>query len=167
MTSAAILARLAGLHPIDRKWLLENVPTETRARLAAALETVQEEPAGNIQQTSSHRDARYAIAGAPAADVANALQSEPAWLTAAVMRMEDWPWFAVVLKSMPLMLRPQPTIGVSTALKPALASAILEGFARRLPPYDESLSPPQRRAPLFDDLVQQLGSRRPTPEPRA
>jgi hypothetical protein len=65
-----------------------------------------------------------------------------------------------------LMLRPQPTVGVSTALKPALASAILEGLARRLPPYDESLLPPQRRAPLFDDLVQQLGSRRSTPEPR-
>jgi hypothetical protein len=153
MTSADVLARLAALHPVDRKWLLANVPNETRAQLAAALESPRVDSAGS-GETPPHGacNARYMIRNASAADVAGALQSEPAWITAAIMRMEEWPWSAAVLKSMPLMQRPRITLGDSHELKPALTSALLEALAKRLPARN-GRSASQFGTGEFEDLV--------------
>jgi hypothetical protein len=154
MTSADVLARLAALHPVDRKWLLANVPNETRAQLAAALESPRVDSAGSGETPPPHgeRNARYMIRNAPAADVAGVLQSEPAWITAAIMRMEEWPWSAAVLKSMPLMQRPRITLGDSHELKPALTSALLEALAKRLPARNGT-SASQFGTAEFEDLV--------------
>ena len=159
MTSAAMLARLAALHPIDRDWLLESLPVETRARLVSALRSDSDE-----EMSASPGDPQTAVSTAEASDVVAVLQVEPAWLAGMVLRMQPWPWSAAVLKSLPFEHRPSLAVGGSQSVKPMLAGVILGALARRLPPYEVAVSMSQR-TPRFDDLVQQIGSGRSTSEP--
>ena len=147
MTAASnLLARIAALHPSDRQWLLAQASAETRARLTNALE-------------SAHRgafSARDMIASATPEHVACALQTQPAWLAAVLLQMDEWPWSAALLKRSPGMQRAivgQP----APALKPALAAAILNSFARSLAISEASTLPtPSPRLPAFDALVQRF-----------
>jgi hypothetical protein len=141
-----LLARIAALHPSDRQWLLAQASAETRARLTVALE-------------AAHRvafSARDMIASATPEQVASALQTQPPWLAAVLLQMDDWPWSTALLKRMPAMQRAavgQPAL----ALKPALAAAILKSFARSLTLIETSALPsPSPRLPAFEALVQRF-----------
>ena len=102
------------------------------------------------------------IASATPEHVARALQTQPAWLAAVLLRMEEWPWSAALLKRMPVMQRA--SIGQpSPALKPALAAAILKSFARSLDLIEASGLASSQRSPPFEALLQRLRKKR---EPR-
>ena len=156
MTAASnLLARIAALHPSDRQWLLAQASAETRARLTVALE-------------AAHRgalSARDMIASATPEHVARALQTQPAWLAAVLLQMDEWPWSAALLKRVPAMQRAvvgQPAL----ALKPALAAAILNSFARSLTLIETSAIPsPSPRLPAFEALVQRVRTSRSQEEP--
>ncbi len=160
MTAASdLLARIAALHPSDRRWLLSQASAETRARLTVALEAAQAAAPDNVTAVA-HRGAlmpRDMIASATPEHVARALQTQPAWLSAVVLRMDDWPWSAALLKHIPIMQRPIPIVGQPTlAVKPALAAAILKSFARSLTRIEASAIAPDPRLPPFEALLQRL-----------
>jgi hypothetical protein len=164
MTAASnLLARIAALHPSDRQWLLAQASAETRARLTAALEAAQvaapDDSAAVVHRAISARDL---ILSATPEHVAQALQTQPAWLATVLLRMDEWPWSAALLKRMPVMQRAaadQPAL----ALKPALAAAIMKSFARSLTLIEASAPPtPSPRLAPFETLVQRFRtSRRP------
>jgi hypothetical protein len=91
---------------------------------------------------------------------------QPAWLAAALLQMDEWPWSAAVLKRVSAMQRAvvgQPVL----ALKPALAAAILNSFARSLTHIETSAIPsPSPRLPAFEALVQRFRTSRSQEEPR-
>jgi hypothetical protein len=159
MTAVAnLLARIAALHPSDRQWLLAHASAETRARLTVALEAAQA-AAPDTGGPVVHRgtlSARDIIASAAPEQVARALQTEPAWLAAVLLRMDDWPWSAALLKHIPMMQRPMPVVGQALALKPALAAAILKSFAQSLTLIEASASPSSHRLPPFEALLQRF-----------
>jgi len=143
-----LAARIAALHPADRQWLWAEIPAEMRARLAAAVATVGD------RGTLSARDL---IASAAPEHVARALQTQPAWLAAVLLRMDEWPWGAALGKQRPLMPRRLPLEGQpGLAVKPALADAILESFARSLRLIEDSAPAPRPRLPPFEALLQRL-----------
>jgi hypothetical protein len=149
MTAAAnLLARLAALHPSDRQWLLSQTSVEMRARLAVALESGH---AAAPRTLSAHE----MIASATPEHVARALQTQPAWLAAVLLRMDEWPWSAALLKRLPVMQRA--SIGQpSPTLKPALAAAILKSFARSLALIEASGLASSPRLPPFEALLQRV-----------
>ena len=174
MTAAAdLLARIAALHPSDRQWLLAQASAETRARLTTALEASQAAAPDNgaaviYRGAPSPRDM---IASATPEHVARALQTQPAWLCAVLLRMEEWPWSAALLKRMPgglmgqpgrpmgqpFMQRQMPIAGQpAPALKPALAAAILKSFARSLALIEAAAIVPGPRLPPFEALLQRF-----------
>ncbi len=161
MTAAAanLLGRIAALHPSDRQWLLAQASPETRARLRAALEAANAAVPDNGAAVV-HGDAlrpRDIIASAAPEHVARALQGQPAWLCAVLLRMDEWPWSAAVLKRLPVTQRPMPTVDrPALPLKPALAAAILKSFARSLTAIEASGTAPRPRLPPFEALVQRL-----------
>ena len=175
-----LLARIAQLHPSDRQWLLSQASAEARERLTAALEATQPDnngaaivPAGDslagrsvVARSFSARDL---IASATPEHVARALQTLPAWLAAVLVRMEEWPWSAALLKRMPgghmgqsVMPRQLPGVGQpSQVLKPALAGAILQSFARSLAAIEASASAtPSPRLPPCETLGQRFRTSR-------
>jgi hypothetical protein len=160
MTAAAkLLARIATLHPSDRQWLLTQASAQTRAHLQVALEAANTARPDN-GATPGHRDAlspRDLIASATPEHVARALQSQPAWLCAVLLRMDEWPWSAALLKRLPVTQRPMPTVDrPALPLKPALAAAILKSFARSLALIEGAGTAPSPRLPPFEALVQRL-----------
>lgn len=176
MTAASnLLARIAALHPSDRQWLLAQSSAETRARLTVALGAAQtgtpDNGAAVVHQGAF--SARDMIASATPEHVARALQTQPAWLAAVLLQMDEWPWAPALLKRMPggPMGQPMlqgPTVGQpALALKPALAAAILKSFARALTLVEASASPtpPSPRLPPFEALVQRFRRSRNSQEP--
>jgi hypothetical protein len=167
MTAVAnLLARIAALHPSDRQWLLAHASAETRARLTVALEATQTAAPdnGGLVVHRSALSARDIIASAAPEQVARALQAEPTWLAAVLLRMDDWPWSAAVLKHIPVMQRAavgQPAL----ALKPALAAAILKSFAQSLTLIEASAIPSSHRLPPFEALLQRFRRSRSLQEP--
>ena len=159
MTAASnLLARIAALHPSDRQWLLAQASAETRVRLTAALEATQvaapENSAAVVQRAFSARDL---IAGATPEHVVRALQTQPAWLVTVLLRMDEWPWSAALLKRMPVMQRQMSIVGQpALALKPALAAAILKSFARSLTLIESSAIALNSRLPPFEALLQRF-----------
>jgi hypothetical protein len=167
-TVANLLARIAALHPSDRQWLLAQASAETRARLTVALEAAQAVEPDNGRPVV-HRgalSARDIVASATPEQVARALRAEPAWLAAVLLQMDDWPWSAALLKHIPFMQRPMPVIGQAVpTLKPALAAAILKGFAQSLTLIETSAIPLKPRLPPFEALVQRFRTSRSLQEP--
>jgi hypothetical protein len=158
-TSEQLLARIAALHPADRQWLLANASVEIRGRLAVALGAAKQ-----LETPDSAGGSRAVVAGAPFSAVLEVLQEEPDWLVAAVLRMHAWPWADAVLRALPAVKRPMPTIGGSgTAPKPALAAAILERLAASLQQWDASVAPQEPGTPRFEELLQRFKGRRREP----
>ena len=165
-TAPDLLARIAALHPSDRQWLLAQASAETRARLTAALEAVTIGTPDNsgavVPRAFSARDI---IGSATPEHVARALQIQPTWVASALLRMDDWPWSAALLKRAPALQRAtidQPAL----ALKPALAAAILKSFARALAVIEASGIPStSSRTPPFEALVQRFRKSRSQQEP--
>lgn len=154
-----LLARIAALHPSDRQWLLAEVSAPERALLTAALEG-HEGTATDALVTLGDRGtlgARELIASAAPEDVALALQTQPAWLSTVLMRMDEWPWSASIRNHLPLTQRQMPTVGQpGLAVKPALSAAILQSFARSLRLIEASARAPTPRLPRFETLLQRL-----------
>ena len=161
-----LLARIAALHPSDRQWLLAQASAQTRARLTAALEAV---PMGTPDNSGAivprAFSARDTIGSATPEHVTRALQIQPAWVATALLRMDDWPWSAALLKRAPALQRAavgQPAL----ALKPALAAAILKSFARALAVIEASGIPSaSTRSTPFEALVQRFRKSRGEQEP--
>ncbi len=164
MTAASdLLARIAALHPSDRQWLLAEVSMQARTGLSQALAGARTGP-GTAALLSTSRGARELIAGATPEDVARALEAQPAWLAAVLLRMNIWPWPTAVLRRLPSLERQMPILEQpAMALKPALAAAILRSFAHSLALHEGSGSPSNPPSTPFDALVQRLrgGGREP------
>jgi|SRR5581483_8627481 len=157
MTATAdLLARIAALHPSDRQWLLAQASPEMRARLTAVLEAADNGAAVVHRAALSPREM---IASATPEHIARALQAQPAWLAAVLLRMDEWPWSAALLKRMPILHRAiasRPALG----LKPALADAVLKSFARSLTLIEAPVMVPSTRLSPFEAMLQRFGRSR-------
>jgi hypothetical protein len=151
-----LLARILALHPADRQWLLANASAETRARLVAALESGPTEwnaPAPCAEEPGSDRQV---IGGAQPEAVVWALRTEPSWMVAAVLQLQQWPWTAAVLERLPASRRPR----LATALPGSLAEALVKRLAQRLREFPESAQTPARTVSAFEELLQRVRGRR-------
>ncbi len=96
---------LANLHEQDRAWLMDRLGAGERERVAPLLGELRElglslDPQ-SLQQVvgggeTARREARSLASAAPRA-VFEALEREPDWLIALVLRGRSWPWRAEVL----------------------------------------------------------------------
>jgi hypothetical protein len=141
-----LLARIAALHPSDRQWLFAQTSAEMRARLAVELESAQSVKPAALNP-------RDVIASATPEHITRMLRTQPAWLAAVLLRVEDWPWSAAVLKRMPALQR-----ATVSHPKPALAAAILRSLARSLVLIEAPRAAPS--APPFETLLQRFRSSR-------
>lgn len=83
---------LARLEDADRRWILERLPPEARARL------VRELPL-------STEDLITPLAGADPGVLLDVLQAEPVWVVQGVLAAADWPWRKEFLRRAPATLR--------------------------------------------------------------
>jgi hypothetical protein len=101
---------LANLHELDRAWLMGRLDASERARLAplvgelrslglavdpqALRQAVEGKADGRVE---APRDEARALASAAPRAVFEALEREPDWLIALVLRARAWPWRAELL----------------------------------------------------------------------
>jgi hypothetical protein len=170
-----LIARLSTLSSADRDWLLEALSPAAREQLlqltrgeldkaeasrpsaalpqpqAAALEASE---AGLEPGSVTALIAR--LAATPVAVLAEVLGAEPIWLTAALLRVAEWPWRAALLQRLPhvaLCLCP-PLETPSTAPTEHFTRALLERIVAR------AADVPEPATSRFESLVQKLATRR-------
>jgi hypothetical protein len=101
---------LANLHEQDRAWLMGRLEAGERERLAPLLgelgelglsldpQSLRRAVGGKAEERKEEpRDPRRLLASAAPAALAQALEPEPDWLIALVLRVRSWPWRAEVL----------------------------------------------------------------------
>ena len=96
---------LANLHELDRAWLMGRLDASERARLAPLIGELRSlglslDPQTVRQVVEDKGDGRVEarpLASAVPRVVAQALEEEPDWLIAIVLRSRSWPWRGEVL----------------------------------------------------------------------
>lgn len=157
MTAVAdLLARIAALHPQDRRWLLAHLSGQARERLRLALENDTALDLGVAVNREALKPSELIASAAPD-HVARALQTQPTWLCSVLLRMHQWPWSAALSTRMPFIQRQLPWDGQpALMMKPALAAAILRSFARSLTLIEAATAAPNARAAPFESLLQRF-----------
>ncbi|MEJ1964222.1 MAG: hypothetical protein WDO56_22825 [Gammaproteobacteria bacterium] len=123
MSAPEVAVRLLGeLGADDRRWILEHLPIDARARLADHVDNLRETGAsGSIGSVVPSRDEPMLeaevgedfewgrsiarLASANSASLIQTLQSEPAWLVEALLSAAEWPWISEVKSRLPAGLR--------------------------------------------------------------
>jgi hypothetical protein len=171
-----LIARLGTLSSADRDWLLEALsPTAreqllrlTRGELARAdgceSSSTLPQPEAAVPLDASDmalepRSPAALVAHLQAASVsvlAEILGTEPIWLTAALLRIREWPWRTQLLQRLPhvAMCLCPPLDAPKVALSEHFTRALLERIAARV---DGTPEPVINR---FEVLVQKLAARR-------
>ena len=96
MNTTEILRTLHGLNVEDRAWIIERLPTRTKAQLLAM--NPQEE------ETPEEQPERIPAAIDPVR-LAAVLADEPAWIAAVVLEGSSQPWVAAVFERLPVGMR--------------------------------------------------------------
>jgi len=112
MTSADEVVQLLGrLGDDDRRWILERLPTAAKTRLAECMDGTRPQRS-NPASVTPPPDERFEwnravarLAQASPAQVAGALEREPAWLVGALLSAASWPWQREVARGLPAGLR--------------------------------------------------------------
>ena len=102
-TTEQVVQLLGSLHESDRRWILENLPPEARARLADHVDEPRDEGVSSSEFEWSTLVARLTDVNVPV--LTRALEHEPAWLASAVLNAAEWPWKHEVLRGFPPSLR--------------------------------------------------------------
>ena len=130
--NARVVDRLGKLHPSDRAWILHQLSPRERSAL---MDIASADTALPIKGPATAAPDTTKVAASPAAEVdhvaetrradvgrvVEVLQWEPAWVVAALMSIESWPWSASALQSMPATLRADVTDLMRRPLNPTAA----------------------------------------------
>jgi hypothetical protein len=101
-----VLTRLSSLAEKDRVWILARLPADAKARLLEGRRAVPPPepsspptplPGANELEA---RSPRRLLSEVDAARVCHALRTEPAWVLAAILKVQVWPWQAKLLASL-------------------------------------------------------------------
>lgn len=136
-----VVQLLGSLEARDRRWILQNLPPDVRARLVAHVD----ESTDSAELEWSSVITRLADVDAQA--LTHALEREPAWLVSAILGAANWSWRSEVLRALPPALRAELSsldrIG-STLARPA-TEFVLRELAMRAQDWP---SAPARRSGL-------------------
>jgi hypothetical protein len=169
-----LIARLGTLAAADRDWLLEALSPAAREQLLqltrgelgqdADTPLAQPQPHGAALSATAQASPSFdspasliaQMADIPVSVLAEVLAAEPIWLTAALLRIAEWPWRAQLLQRLPhvaVCLCP-PLDTPSPALSEPLTRALLERVVAR------AAEIPEPATGRFEGLVQKLAARR-------
>jgi hypothetical protein len=127
MTPRNSIDRLSRLEAGDRVWILGQLSAREKAALMdkVCADTPAEGHARIIPITTASPSAGDSaierLRAATAAGVARALRAEPAWLIAAVLSIEHWPWHGEFLQQLPTGLRSD-VAQLSSNVRPSAAT---------------------------------------------
>jgi hypothetical protein len=175
MNLDTLIVRLSGLSSADRDWLLEALSPAareqllqlTRGELGKAEASMQsaalsQSQAAALEAPEAELDPRSPpaliarLAATPVSVLAEVLGAEPIWLTAALLRVAEWPWRAHLLQRLPhvaVCLCP-PLDAPGTAPTEHFTRALLERIVAR------TADLPELATSRFESLVQKLAARR-------
>lgn len=167
-----LIARLGALSSADRDWLLAALSPTAREQLLQLTRGERGTAAGS-QPAEQLRSAEALASGmelepcAPAAllarlqatpvsVLAEVLGAEPIWLTAALLRVSEWPWRAQLLQRLPhvAMCLCPPLEAPGAALSEHFMRALLARIAARVAATPEPVSN------RFEVLMLKLAARR-------
>ena len=99
--------RLAGLADEDRAWILERLPEASRLRVADLLAELRKKGVAFDEQLLAElepprpEERRAGLGTASAREVLDALEGEPDWIVASLLRSGPWPWRGELLRLVP------------------------------------------------------------------
>lgn len=108
-----VLTCLRSLAEQDRSWILAQLPADAKARLLG-------------EQRARSRAVSAPLAEADAAHACNTLRSEPAWLLAAILRVQPESWQSKFLAGLPEWTRLQVQRLASTTYTTPMLDSILQ-----------------------------------------
>jgi hypothetical protein len=135
---------LASLGVEDRAWMLERLPEPPRARVAALLDELREmrvpfdrELAKQLAPEPVKEQPAKEQRSLDSADVLavlTALEREPDWLVALVLRARPWPWRAAFLQGIgsERELNIKRALPVAVAVRPKFLAALLAALEEKL-----------------------------------
>jgi hypothetical protein len=160
MTPRSSIDRLSRLEAGDRVWILGQLSAREKAALMDKV--CADTPAGNPARhtpititapppvgDSAMERLRHATSGA----VARALRAEPAWLIAAVLSIDVWPWRSEFLQQLPAGLRSEIAQSLGNAKRPT--DAVCDALVRLAIGRIEGERRPPRRS-LVRSLLHRL-----------
>jgi hypothetical protein len=168
---------LHGLNAPDRQWILAQLGAEQRAGLESQLAELKDIgiPADPtlIEAALQARQNRPPIAQdsgpgaalrqAPGAAVLRLLGPEPAWLIAAVLSLEPWPWREAIFVGLDASKRERVRQAIGQRAAPKLAQALIAELERRLPAVLSDKTSAATPAAAERSLLQRLFSLGRTP----
>jgi hypothetical protein len=158
------IARLAALAPADRKSVLDALSSQARERLLRLMRSEHDagqEASARVSAPAASRlsplDVRIEeLAKIPASTLAEILAGEPIWMSAALLRVADWPWRKQLLQRLPhvaVCLCPS-VEEAGTVLTERFTLSLLERITARAALV--AVPVPGR----FEQLVQKMAARR-------
>lgn len=138
---------LASLGDTDRAWMLERLAEPQRARVATLLDELREMrvPFDRelVKQLAPQPEAPHGLHAFDAQAVLGALEDEPDWLVALVLRARAWPWRAGLLQRLPAERRSRIGRALPHGLElgPKLVAAVLAAVDERAQKTDRTPAP--------------------------
>jgi hypothetical protein len=125
-----VLARLEPLSLRDRRWIVERLPEQVKAKLISdtsrtAVPLQQETPSMPAITPAS---IDHSVAELAPTVVARVLLAEPVWVIAAVLRTGPLPWCRQVMSLLPSMVRS--TVQVTLQDQQGLASPVITSLCK-------------------------------------
>jgi len=150
-----VLQTLGRLDPEDRRWILDNLPSDARTRLAAL--TSGRPATGDATSAARAAEAVAVLRVTSSARMVEALHAEPAWLVHSVVFASDWPWRRQVLRRLPATLRLEAARLERTGarLAPAAGEFLLRALARRVGTEADEAGATDSR---FESLLRRFGA---------
>jgi hypothetical protein len=111
-----VVELLGSLGESDRRWILDHLPPDARARLVDHVDEAHDADSGaspEFEWTSVV--ARLTDVNAEA--LTRALEHEPAWLVSAVLNAADWPWRHDVLRGFRHRCAPSWAVSIASAAR--------------------------------------------------
>ena len=151
-----VLQTIGRLSPEDRRWILNNLPPDARARLAAL--TSNYPHAEEATAAGFGAEAVATLQACSPKQMAAALNGEPAWLVHSVAFARPWSWRKDLLQRLPATVRLEVSRleRARTRLAPAAGEFLLRALAQRVataPQTDTAAATDSR----FESLLRRFG----------
>jgi hypothetical protein len=148
-----VVELLGSLGESDRRWILDHLPPNARARLVDHVDEAHDaDSSASSEFEWSSVVARLTDVNAEA--LTHALEHEPAWLVSAVLNAADWPWRHEVLRALPPSLRAE--LGSLDRIGSVLARPATEFVLRELAARARDWPPPPARRSGLRALLSRL-----------
>ena len=167
-TRADVVALLGTLCDADRAWIVGKLPSHAKSRLLAAgsdLSSATPASTAHASATSAskqpavpaNRELYDVLVRTDPQSVINVLRNEPAWLIAAVLSAQEWPWHSDLLMALAPSVRSDVTC--IQKIGTTFAAPLIDSLVRLVASRASSGVTPQRQS-KFETLVSRLAASR-------